>query len=69
MKLFAALGALLGPMKGSKSSSRAFVVLACFALVRLAYARQLFRVLGNSALLLIGPMLPRRLRRAPLGLD
>jgi prepilin peptidase CpaA len=66
VKLFAALGALLGPMKGLEVEFGAFVVLACFALVRLAYAGQLFRVLGNSALLLIGPMLPRRLRRAPL---
>jgi prepilin peptidase CpaA len=66
VKLFAALGALLGPMKGLEVEFGAFVVLACFALVRLAYSGQLFRVLANSALLMVGPLLPRRLRRAPI---
>jgi prepilin peptidase CpaA len=66
VKLFAALGALLGPVKGLEVEFGAFVVLACFALVRLAYAGQLFRVLGNCALLFVGPVLPRRYRRAPI---
>jgi prepilin peptidase CpaA len=66
VKLLAALGALLGPMKGLEVEFGAFVVLACFALVRLAYAGQLFRVIGNSALLLIGAFLPLRFRRAAI---
>jgi prepilin peptidase CpaA len=66
VKLFAGLGALLGPMKGLEIEFGAFVVLACFALVRLAYAGQLLRVLANTALLLVNPLLPARSRRRPI---
>lgn len=66
VKLFAALGALLGPTKGLEVEFGAFVLLASFALVRLAYRGQLFRVLQQSALLVLRPFLPKRLRRLPL---
>lgn len=63
VKLFAAFGALLGPMKGLEIEFGAFVVLAGFALVRLAYAGQLLRVLINTAFLLVNPLLPSGSRR------
>ncbi len=66
VKLFAAFGALLGPMKGLEIEFGAFVVLAAFALVRLAYAGELLRVLTNTAFLLVNPLLPSRSRRVPI---
>lgn len=65
VKLFAALGALLGPLKGLEVELGAFIVLACIALVRLAYAGKLLAVLRNASLLLVGPLLPARWRRSP----
>jgi prepilin peptidase CpaA len=65
VKLFAALGALLGPLKGVEVEFGAFVVLAALALVRLAYAGKLLAVLRNALKLLLGPVLPERWRRSP----
>jgi prepilin peptidase CpaA len=65
VKLFAALGALLGPVRGLEVEFGAFVVLAVIALVRLAYAGKLLAVLRNALLLLVGPVLPARFRRSP----
>jgi prepilin peptidase CpaA len=64
VKLFAALGALLGPVKGLEVEFGAFIVLACLAVVHLAYAGKLLAVLRNALLLLVGPLLPARFRRA-----
>ncbi|HVJ15793.1 MAG TPA: A24 family peptidase [Polyangiaceae bacterium] len=65
VKLFAALGALLGPVRGIELEFGAFVVLAVIALVRLAYAGRLFAVLRNAVMLLLGPLLPASWRHSP----
>jgi prepilin peptidase CpaA len=63
VKLFAALGSLLGPIAVIQVEFSAFAVVAIFALVRLAYRGQALRVLWNAASLLVNPLLPRRWRR------
>jgi prepilin peptidase CpaA len=62
-KLFAAVGALGGPTAGLEIELSAFVVVAVFALVRLAFAGRLLRVLGNAAHLFVRPFVPARFRR------
>jgi prepilin peptidase CpaA len=66
VKLFAGLGALMGPFLGLEIELSAFVLLGVFALVRLAFAGDLLRVLGNVARLLANPFLPLRWR-SPIG--
>ncbi len=63
VKLFAALGALLGPTLGLEAEFGAFVLLTAFALIQLAFRGQLLRVIGNVANLVVNPLLPRRRRR------
>lgn len=63
VKLLAAVGAFLGPIAGIEVELYAFVVMALFAPVRLAYEGRLLRVLGNSAALLANPFLPKERRR------
>jgi prepilin peptidase CpaA len=63
VKLFAALGALLGPTLGLETEFGAFVLLAVFALIQLAFRGALLRVLGNAARLLVNPLVPRKWRR------
>lgn len=60
VKLFAALGALLGPTGGLQVELSACVLVAVFAVVKLAFAGRLLRVLGNAAYLLVRPILPKR---------
>lgn len=62
VKLFAALGAWTGPFTGLRIELAAFVLLAAFSLVRLAFRGELLPVLGRSALLLARPVLPSALR-------
>jgi prepilin peptidase CpaA len=62
VKLFAALGALLGPMRGLEVQLGAFGTLALFAIVALAYRGQLLRVLLNTLQLATNPLLPRQWR-------
>jgi prepilin peptidase CpaA len=62
IKLFAALGALLGPMRGLEVQLGAFGALALFAIVALAYRGQLLRVLLNTVQLATNPLLPRKWR-------
>ncbi len=62
-KLFAALGALLGPMRGLEVQLGAFGCLAIFAIVALAYRGQLLGVLCNTVRLAANPLLPGKLRR------
>jgi prepilin peptidase CpaA len=62
VKLFAALGAWAGPAAGLRLELSAFVLLAAFALVRLAFRGELLRVLVRSALLFARPLLPRAFR-------
>jgi prepilin peptidase CpaA len=63
VKLLAAIGGLLGPVLGLEVELYAFVTMALFAPARLAYEGRLFRVLSNSAALLINPLLPAERRR------
>lgn len=64
VKLFAALGALLGASFVVEAEFGAFVLLCAFALVRLAFCGRLLRVLGNTAMLVLNPLLPRSRRRS-----
>jgi prepilin peptidase CpaA len=68
VKLFAALGALLGPMRGLEVQLGAFGCLALFAIVALAYRGRLVRVLCNTVQLAANPLLPRKHRR-PISTD
>lgn len=63
VKLFAALGALLGPIEGIEAEFGAFVILSVMGLIQLAFRGQLLRVLANSAGLLLNPFLPLARRR------
>lgn len=63
VKLFAALGALCGPVMGLELELSAFVTLALFAIVRLAFKGRLLRMLANVFRLLAQPFLPAKHRR------
>jgi len=63
VKLFAALGALLGPTVGLQLELLAFGLLAVFALVRLAFLGRLLGVLSNVLRLVAAPLLPRAWRK------
>jgi len=63
VKLFAALGALLGPTLAIEMQFGAFVLLSVFALMHLAFQGALLRVLRNSSMLLLNPLLPRKWRQ------
>ena len=60
VKLFAALGALLGPIMGLETEFGAFVLLAIAALIQLAFRGRLHRVLGNVVYLMVNPLMPRK---------
>jgi prepilin peptidase CpaA len=64
VKLLAALGALLGPTMGLETEFGAFILLAAFALIQLAFRGQLLRVLGNAVYLTVNPVLPRKWRKS-----
>lgn len=64
VKLFAALGAWLGTLRGLEVEMSAFLVLAFLALVQLTYRGELLRVLMNVATLLINPFRRRAKRRS-----
>jgi len=66
VKLFAALGALGGPVLGLEVQLSAFVLLTVFALLRLAFLGKLLSVLGSAVRLLVQPLLPARWRRPPV---
>jgi len=63
LKMFAALGALLLPMKGIEAELYGFVAAAVILPIRLAWEGKLMRVLGNTAVLAINPILPKSRRR------
>lgn len=63
VKLFAALGALLGPSVGLQLELLAFGLLTVFALVRLAFLGRLFAVLLNAVRLIATPVLPKAWRK------
>lgn len=64
VKLFAALGALCGPMAGVEMEFLAFLTLAVLAIARLAWAGRLLRMLGNVLRLFAGPLLPAKYCRS-----
>jgi prepilin peptidase CpaA len=63
VKLFAALGALRGPLEGLEVELSACVLVAVFSLVGLAFRGRLLRVLGNVGLLAFNALLPKHRRR------
>jgi len=63
VKLLAVVGASMGPFVGMETELYSFVLLALFAPARLAFQGQLLRSLGNSAALLLNPILPKARRR------
>jgi prepilin peptidase CpaA len=63
LKMFAAIGALLLPMRGIEAELYGFVGAALILPIRLAWEGKLMRVLANSAVLAINPILPKSRRR------
>lgn len=59
IKLFAALGALLGPAQGLEVELSAFLILGLFAMFRLAFLGQLGRTLVRSLRVTVGLFVPR----------
>lgn len=64
VKLFAGLGALLGPSQGLEVELSSFLVVGIFALFRLAFLGTLTLTLLNSFRLLAGVFIPRQRKRA-----
>ena len=63
VKLFAAIAAIVGPDLGLQAELLAFVVGGLYSLGRLTWDGKLFRTLGNTAMMGLNPILPKRLRR------
>lgn len=64
IKLFAALGALLGPTQGLEVELSSFMLLGLFAMFQLAYRGQLRRMLAGSLRVLVGFFVPSARRAA-----
>lgn len=63
VKLFAAIGALTGPVVGLEAQLFALVAASVWALGRLVWRGRLLRTLRNALFLTLNPVLPSRLRR------
>ena len=63
VKLLAGVGAFIGPTIGLELELSAFIAMALFAPIRLAYEGKLLTVLGNTLILVVNPFLPKRKRR------
>ncbi|MEZ4286558.1 MAG: A24 family peptidase [Polyangiales bacterium] len=63
VKLFAALGALLGPFDGLQVQLVAVLATALFSLCLLAWNGKLLRTLGNTFYMMLNPILPQAKRR------
>ncbi|MBI5512357.1 MAG: prepilin peptidase [Deltaproteobacteria bacterium] len=63
VKLFAALGALLGAYHGIEAQFLACCAATVFALARLAWYGRLLSVMSNALFLGLNPLLPRRWKR------
>ena len=63
VKLFAAVGAIIGFGPGIEAQFISFIVASLYALGRLAWHGKLFRTLANSAYLGLNPVLPKKYRR------
>ncbi|RLB53524.1 MAG: prepilin peptidase [Deltaproteobacteria bacterium] len=62
VKLFAAIGALLGPELALEAQLASFGVAAFLAMVMMAWRGTMFRTLQNLALTLVSPLLPESRR-------
>jgi prepilin peptidase CpaA len=65
LKLFAALGALLGPTQGLEAELSSFVVLGVYALFRFAFQGKLLRTLVGSVRVLVGLVVPSLRNKTP----
>jgi prepilin peptidase CpaA len=65
IKLFAALGALLGPMQGLEVELSAFLLLGVYAMFRLAYLGQLSCTIIGSLRVMAGLFAPKSRQRGP----
>jgi len=63
VKLFAALGAIVGPSRGLEMELVGFLVAGFYALARLAWDGRLLVTLGNTFYISLNPILPVRYRR------
>jgi len=63
VKLFAALGAILGIYSGVEAQFFTVFVAAIYVMARMAWHGKLLRVLGNSAALVVNPLLPKKRRK------
>ena len=63
VKLLASVGVWAGPILGVQVELYAFVLAALYASARLAYQGELFRLLGNSAVLIKNPFFPKAQRK------
>jgi prepilin peptidase CpaA len=63
VKLLALVGAFVGPTMGLELELSAFIAMALFAPIRLAYEGRLLAVLGNTLVLVANPFLPKRRKR------
>jgi prepilin peptidase CpaA len=63
VKLLAAVGAFVGPITGLSVELSAFIAMALFSPIRLAYEGKLLAVLGNTLALVANPFLPKQRRR------
>lgn len=63
VKLLASVGVWAGPILGLQVELYAFVLASLYACARLAYQGQLFRLLGNSAVLIKNPFFPKAQRK------
>ncbi len=68
VKLFGALGSLLGPMAGLEIELGALLLLLVFALVRVAFAGHLWRTVLGSLRLVVAPLSRKRIS-APTGAE
>jgi prepilin peptidase CpaA len=65
LKLFAAIGAICGPVLGIQVQLCALLLLAIYCFSKLAYRGKLLRMLGYGLFLLVRPLF-KRMREAPL---
>lgn len=63
VKLFAAIGALTGPVVGLEAQLLALVAASVWALGRLTWRGRLFQTLRNALFIAVNPVLPKRWRR------
>lgn len=63
VKMIAAIGAVMGPLRGLEVELISLVVAALYALGRLAWEGKLLGTLANSFFLALNPLLPKKHRR------